>query len=169
MGFKNNFYIAASSVMLIGEDGKPMGVMSPGKAKAIANDRDLPLVCVNPAAHPPVYRLGNPPKDGITTATVRLMGENGEQFGVISSEEARKIADERGLDIIVVAPNQDPQVARLGDRGKYEYEQKKKKRGKIRVDDLQLFALSLPTTIWYLLFPIKRTLKLCLLLLLKLT
>ena len=128
MGFKNNFYIAASSVMLIGEDGKPMGVMSPGKAKAIANDRDLPLVCVNPAANPPVYRLGNPPKDGITTATVRLMGENGEQFGVISSEEARKIADERGLDIIVVAPNQDPQVARLGDRGKYEYEQKKKKR-----------------------------------------
>lgn len=107
MGFKNNFYIAASSVMLIGEDGKPMGVMSPGKAKAIANDRDLPLVCVNPAANPPVYRLGNPPKDGITTATVRLMGENGEQFGVISSEEARKIADERGLDIIVVAPNQD--------------------------------------------------------------
>ena len=31
-------------------------------------------------------------------------------------------------------------------------QQKKKKRGKIRVDDLQLFALSLPTTIWYLLF-----------------
>ena len=77
MGFRNNFYIAATTVMLIGEDGKPMGLMSPAKAKAIANDRDLPLVCVNPTANPPVYRLGNPPKDDITTATVRLMGENG--------------------------------------------------------------------------------------------
>lgn len=128
MGFKNNFYIAASTVVLIGEDGKSLGPMSPGKAKAIANDRDLPLVCINPAANPPVYRLGQPPKDSITTATVRLMGENGESFGVISSDEARKIAEDRGLDIIVVAPNQDPQVARLGDRGKYEYEQKKKHR-----------------------------------------
>ena len=128
MGFKNNFYISASTIMLIGEDGKPMGIMNPGKAKAIANDRDLPLVCVNPSGNPPVYRLGNPPKDGITTATVRLMGENGEQLGVVTSAEARKIAEERGLDIIVVAVNQDPQVARLGDRGKYEYEQKKKKR-----------------------------------------
>ena len=118
MAFKNNFYIAASSVMLIDDEDRPMGVMSPGKAKAIANDRDLPLVCINQAANPPVYRLGNPPKDDIRTATVRLMGENGEQFGVISREDARKIAEERGLDIIIVAPNQDPQVARLGDRGK---------------------------------------------------
>lgn len=128
MAFKNNFYISAASVMLIGDDGRPMGVMSPGKAKAIANDRDMPLVCVNPNANPPVYRLGNPPRDDISTATVRLMGPDGEQLGVMPSSEARKIADARGLDIIVVAPNQDPQVARLGDRGKYEYEQKKKKR-----------------------------------------
>ena len=128
MAFKNNFYISAASVMLIGDDGRPMGVMSPGKAKAIANDRDMPLVCVNPNSNPPVYRLGNPPKDDISTATVRLMGPDGEQLGVMPSSEARKLADARGLDIIVVAPNQDPQVARLGDRGKYEYEQKKKKR-----------------------------------------
>ena len=128
MAFRNNFYISASSVMLIAEDGKPMGVMSPGKAKAIANDRDMPLVCVNPSANPPVYRLGNPPRDDLSTATVRLMGPDGEQLGVVSSAEARKMAESLGLDIIVVAPKQDPQVARLGDRGKYEYEQKKKKR-----------------------------------------
>lgn len=126
MIFKNNIYIAAPSIMLVGEDGKRIGIMGPGRAKAIANERDLPLVCINQAANPPVYRLGNPPKDDITTVTVRLMGENGEQFGVISSVEARKIAEDRGLDLIVVAPSQDPQVARLGDRGKYEYEQKKK-------------------------------------------
>jgi translation initiation factor IF-3 len=123
MAFRNNFYISAASVMLIGDDGRPMVVMSPGKAKAIANDRDMPLVCVNPNANPPVYRLGNPPKDDISTATVRLMGPDGEQLGVMPSSEARKLADARGLDIIVVAPKQDPQVARLGDRGKYEYEQ----------------------------------------------
>jgi translation initiation factor IF-3 len=128
MAFKNNFYISASSVLLLAEDGKPMGVMNPGKAKAIANDRDMPLVCVNPNANPPVYRLGNPPKDDLSTATVRLMGPDGEQFGVVSSAEARRMAESLGLDIIVVAPNQDPQVARLGDRGKYEYEQKKRKR-----------------------------------------
>ena len=128
MSFNNNFYISASTIILIGEDGKSFGPMGPGKAKAIANDRNMPLVCINPAANPPVYRLGQPPKDSITTATVRLMDETGKQIGVIPSTEARKIAADRGLDIIVVAPNQDPQVARLGDRGKYEYEQKKKHR-----------------------------------------
>ena len=129
MGFgRNNFFIAASTIELLDENGKSLGLMNPGRAKAIANEKDMPLVCVQQDITPPVYRLGNPPKDSITTATVRLMGENGEQLGVVSSEEARKIAEERGLDIIVVAPNQDPQVARLGDRGKYEYEQKKKKR-----------------------------------------
>ena len=120
MSFNNNFYISASTIILIGEDGKSFGPMGPGKAKAIANDRNMPLVCINPAANPPVYRLGQPPKDSITTATVRLMDETGKQIGVIPSSEARKIAADRGLDIIVVAPNQDPQVARLGDRGKYE-------------------------------------------------
>ena len=128
MGFNNNFYIPAPTIIVIGENGKSLGPMGPAKARAIANTRDLPLVCVNPSANPPVYRIGEPPRDGITTATVRLLGEGGEQFGVISSSEARKIADERGLDIIVVAANQDPQVARLGNRGKYEYEQTKKKR-----------------------------------------
>ena len=129
MGFpKNNFYISAPVIMVLDETGKSIGTMNPGRAKAIANDKDLPLVCVNPNATPPVYRIGEPPKDGLSSETVRLMDENHVQLGVVSSKDARKLAEERGLDLIVVAPNQDPPVAMLGDRGKYEYEQKKRKR-----------------------------------------
>ena len=128
MAFRNNFYIASSIIVLLDENGKSLGTMNPGKARAIANGHNKPLVCVNPSGNPPVYRIGPPPKDGISTATVRLLDENGTQIGIISSSEARKMAEERELDIIVVAANQDPQVARLGNRGKYEYEQKRKQR-----------------------------------------
>ncbi len=62
----------------------------------------------------------------IRAPEVRLIDENGEQLGEMSSEEAWALAEERGYDLVEVAPNSRPPVCRIMDYGKYKYEQKKK-------------------------------------------
>jgi translation initiation factor IF-3 len=59
---------------------------------------------------------------------VRLIGENGEQLGVVPIQKALQIAYERGLDLVQVASAVAPPVCRLLDYGKYKYEQTKKER-----------------------------------------
>jgi translation initiation factor IF-3 len=59
---------------------------------------------------------------------VRLIGENGEQLGVLPTLEALRHARERGLDLVEVAPTAVPPVCRLLDYGRFKYEQEKKDR-----------------------------------------
>jgi len=59
---------------------------------------------------------------------VRLIGPNGENVGVVSIEEAMRIAQEADLDLVEVAPNSDPPVCRVLDYGKFLYEKAKKDR-----------------------------------------
>jgi translation initiation factor IF-3 len=59
---------------------------------------------------------------------VRLIGENGEQLGVMPVQKAQQIANERGLDLVQVGSTMTPPVCRLLDYGKYKYEQTKKER-----------------------------------------
>ena len=59
---------------------------------------------------------------------VRLIGAEGEQLGVVSSDEARTIADDNGLDLVEVAPNAKPPVCRVMDYGKFLYASNKKKQ-----------------------------------------
>jgi translation initiation factor IF-3 len=59
---------------------------------------------------------------------VRLIDENGEQVGIIATQAALQMAEERGLDLVEVAPNADPPVCRLMDYGKFRYDQAKKDR-----------------------------------------
>jgi translation initiation factor IF-3 len=59
---------------------------------------------------------------------VRLIGEGGEQLGVVPLPKALQIAYERGLDLVQVASTMAPPVCRLLDYGKYKYEQTKKER-----------------------------------------
>lgn len=59
---------------------------------------------------------------------MRLIGENGEQLGVVPIQKAMQIAYERGLDLVQVASTVAPPVCRLLDYGKYKYEQTKKER-----------------------------------------
>lgn len=61
----------------------------------------------------------------ITAQTVRLIGANSEQLGVVSISEARQAADNAGLDLVEVAPQATPPVVRVIDWGKYRYEQDK--------------------------------------------
>ena len=59
---------------------------------------------------------------------MRLIGEDGEQLGVVPMQKALQIAYERGLDLVQVASTMSPPVCRLLDYGKYKYEQTKKER-----------------------------------------
>ncbi len=59
---------------------------------------------------------------------VRLIGANGEQVGVVPIEEARRIAEEAGLDLVEVAPEARPIVVRIMDWGKHRFEAAKKAR-----------------------------------------
>ena len=58
---------------------------------------------------------------------IRVIGAEGEQLGVMTSEVAMAQALEAGLDLVEVAPGSRPPVCRIMDYGKYKYEQKKKK------------------------------------------
>jgi translation initiation factor IF-3 len=57
---------------------------------------------------------------------VRLLGPNGEQLGVIPTARALAKAQEEGYDLIEIAPNVQPPVARMGDFGKYRYDLQQK-------------------------------------------
>ena len=57
---------------------------------------------------------------------VRLVDEDGAQIGIKTTDEAREYAWGKNLDLVEVAPNADPPVARVMDYGKYRYEQEQK-------------------------------------------
>jgi len=57
---------------------------------------------------------------------VRLIGETGEQLGIVSSREALRIAEESGLDLVKISPNANPPVCKIMNYGKYVYELAKK-------------------------------------------
>ncbi len=64
--------------------------------------------------------------DQIRVPNVRLVGEDGEQIGIKSTDEAREYAYSKNLDLVEVAAQADPPVARVMDYGKYRYEQEQK-------------------------------------------
>ena len=59
---------------------------------------------------------------------VRLIGENGEQLGIMSAREAMKIASEADLDLVKIAPKAQPPVCKIVDYGKYRYEQSRREK-----------------------------------------
>ena len=59
---------------------------------------------------------------------VRLIGDQGEQLGIMSAAEALRIAEERELDLVKIAPGSNPPVCRIMDYGKYRFEQTKKEK-----------------------------------------
>ena len=75
---------------------------------------------------------------------VRLIGENGEQLGVMSAREALKLAEEAELDLVKIAPTAKPPVCKIIDYGKYRYElarkekEAKKKQKTVEVKEVRL-------------------------------
>jgi translation initiation factor IF-3 len=64
----------------------------------------------------------------IRISPIRLIDDNGDQLGIVATDEARSMAADRGLDVVEVAPNARPPVCRLMDYGKFKYEQARKNR-----------------------------------------
>ncbi len=62
----------------------------------------------------------------IRISTVRVIGDDGEQLGILSTENALAEARKVGLDLVEVAPREHPPVCRIMDYGKYKYQQKKR-------------------------------------------
>jgi translation initiation factor IF-3 len=64
----------------------------------------------------------------IRAREVRLVDEQGQQLGVVPLREALRIAADRGLDLVEVAPQATPVVCRIMDYGRFKYEQEKRER-----------------------------------------
>lgn len=76
---------------------------------------------------------------------VRLVGEDGEQLGIMSSKEAMKLAKEANLDLVKIAPTAKPPVCKIIDYGKYRYElarKEKEAKKKQKTTDVKEIRLS---------------------------
>jgi translation initiation factor IF-3 len=80
----------------------------------------------------------------IRVREVRVVSPEGEQLGIMATQDALQLADEQGLDLVEVAPNERPPVCRVMDYGKYKYQrskrqqQAKKKQKIILVKEIKL-------------------------------
>ena len=66
--------------------------------------------------------------EDITVREVRCMGDDGTNYGIISTRDAQATADDLGLDLVLIAPDGKPPVAKIMDYGKFKYQQEKKKK-----------------------------------------
>ena len=66
--------------------------------------------------------------EDITAKEVRCMGDDGTNYGIISTQDALKTADEQGLDLVLIAPEGNPPVAKIMNYSKFKYQQDKKKK-----------------------------------------
>ena len=77
---------------------------------------------------PAIANTNHPINEDIHEAQVRLIGEDGEQLGIMSSKEAFDIAVERELDLVMISPAAKPPVCKIMDYGKYRFEQAKREK-----------------------------------------
>lgn len=82
----------------------------------------------------------------IVAKEVRLVGENGEQLGIVSLSEALNLCREKDLDLALISPNATPVVCKIMDYGKYRFDQIKKEkeaRKKNKAQEIKTIQLSL--------------------------
>ncbi len=76
---------------------------------------------------------------------VRVVGEDGEQLGIMSARDAQKLAEEAGVDLVKIAPTAKPPVCKIVDYGKFKYEQtrrEKEAKKKQKVIDIKEVRMS---------------------------
>jgi len=64
----------------------------------------------------------------IRAREIRVIGEDGEQFGILTVSEALALAAEKSLDLVEISPNATPPVCKIMDYGKFKYEKTKKEK-----------------------------------------
>ena len=80
----------------------------------------------------------------ITADPLRVLGENGENYGVISLADALARAEEAGTDLIEISPTANPPVAKIMDYGKFQYsENKKQKESKAKIHNVEVKAIQI--------------------------
>ena len=75
--------------------------------------------------------------DVIRVREVRLIDDEGNQLGVVPTPKAMEMAEDKGLDLVEIAPNADPPVCKILDYGKYKFELEKKNRENKKKQKLQ--------------------------------
>lgn len=89
-----------------------------------------------------------PRNEQIVASEVRLIGPEGEQLGLVSSEVALQKANEYGLDLVMIAPDAKPPVCKIMDYGKHKFDQLKKLKDQKKAQKLaKLKEMSLSMTI----------------------
>jgi len=85
----------------------------------------------------------------IRARELQVIDEEGKQLGVLPTQEALRLARERGLDLVEVSPQFQPPIAKIMDYGKYIYrkEREEKKRGKPKEQDKKTIKIRLKTGI----------------------
>lgn len=63
--------------------------------------------------------------EAIRAKELRVIGSSGEQLGILPRNEALKLAEQAGVDLVEISPNADPPVAKIIDWGKYQYQKMK--------------------------------------------
>ena len=66
--------------------------------------------------------------EAIRANEVRLIGADGEQVGIVKLAQAQDMAEQKGLDLVMISPNAEPPVCRIMDYGKYRFERIKKEK-----------------------------------------
>ncbi len=85
-----------------------------------------------------------PINNRIFSKEVRLIDDEGKNYGIVPTPKALQMAQEKDLDLVVVSPNQDPPVAKIMDYGKYKYEtekrakEAKKKQHTIEIKEIKI-------------------------------
>ncbi len=79
---------------------------------------------------------------------VRCVSDDGEVYGIVSSEEALRIAHSKGLDLVLISPNAKPPVCKVMDYGKYRYQmEKKQKEARKKQKQIEIKEIKLSTQI----------------------
>ncbi len=89
------------------------------------------MPCIRAFNFPEVFPIANAVhqiNEEILDKEVRLIGDQGEQLGIMSVDEALRIATEHELDLVKIAPGSNPPVCKIMDYGKFRFEQAKKEK-----------------------------------------
>ncbi len=101
----------------------------------------------------------------INAKEVRVIGQEGEQLGTLSYEEAMNVADREGLDLVLMNPNGNPPVCKLMDYGKYKFDALKKEkelRKNQKVSEIKEIQLSMRIDDYHISFKLKNAQKILL-------
>ena len=86
--------------------------------------------------------------EDIRLKEVRCIGEDGEQFGIMSSREALELAVQHDLDLVLISPNANPPVCKIMDYGKFKYQaEKKQKEAKKKQKQIEIKEIKLSVQI----------------------